>query len=399
MIKIVSALRFHFFLMSKALVKSGEQVELFTVWPKKKVFNEINDTVSVKSYFFLAPLFFIIPKLRKYSFIYLFENYCKNLFSFLVIYFSKKSSLYIFCSTYYFPIRNSKKIQNSIIIVDHGSLHPAFENKALDNEKDIYGFDIQGNSANHLLLDRLNIEFDKCDAIFVYSKLAKNTFVKYGIDSNKIFINYIDFSVDLFDTSPFRNRSFNKTVEKKISLVFVGACVPRKGLHRLLEAMELLDQYQFELVCVGAPPKDAKLINFIDKSRPNVTISLVGRVKENELVKYYKASDFFILPSISDGFGMVTTQAMANKCCCIVSSFAGSSELIDDGVNGFLLSDVTDYATTVNELNRIFKLNEDEYNQIRKNAHNTAKYLIKNNQFGITLKENIKLIESFINKY
>jgi glycosyltransferase involved in cell wall biosynthesis len=44
-----------------------------------------------------------------------------------------------------------------------------------------------------------------------------------------------------------------------------------------------------------------------------------------------------VLPSICDGFGMVVTEAMSQGLPVICSSNAGASQLVADGVNGFIV--------------------------------------------------------------
>ena len=59
---------------------------------------------------------------------------------------------------------------------------------------------------------------------------------------------------------------------------------------------------------------------------------------------FYAAADALLLPTPYDSFGMVVTEAMASGLPVVVSREAGASELIQHGVNGLLLGDVTDQA-------------------------------------------------------
>jgi glycosyltransferase involved in cell wall biosynthesis len=51
---------------------------------------------------------------------------------------------------------------------------------------------------------------------------------------------------------------------------------------------------------------------------------------------YYSSIQCLVMPSLHEAFGLVALEAMANNLPCIVSSVSGVSELIQDGVNGFV---------------------------------------------------------------
>lgn len=60
-----------------------------------------------------------------------------------------------------------------------------------------------------------------------------------------------------------------------------------------------------------------------------------------EVERFYAAADALLLPSPYDAFAMVVTEGMACGLPVVVSREAGASELIENGVNGLLLQDVT----------------------------------------------------------
>jgi UDP-glucose:(heptosyl)LPS alpha-1,3-glucosyltransferase len=57
---------------------------------------------------------------------------------------------------------------------------------------------------------------------------------------------------------------------------------------------------------------------------------------------FYLASDLFMMPSVFDTFGMVVLEAMASRLPVIVSANVGAKDLVEDGVNGFVLPDRLD---------------------------------------------------------
>jgi glycosyltransferase involved in cell wall biosynthesis len=61
-------------------------------------------------------------------------------------------------------------------------------------------------------------------------------------------------------------------------------------------------------------------------------------VSQKELEAAYTLSDFTLLPSLTEGFGLVVVESWLYRKPVIVSRAAGISELIKDRVNGFLVS-------------------------------------------------------------
>ena len=55
------------------------------------------------------------------------------------------------------------------------------------------------------------------------------------------------------------------------------------------------------------------------------------------LERYYRAADIFIMLSAFDTFGMVVLEAMAAGLPVIVSPNVGAKDLVEEGINGFIL--------------------------------------------------------------
>ena len=123
-------------------------------------------------------------------------------------------------------------------------------------------------------------------------------------------------------------------MEKKI-IITVGQFIHRKGIDILLEASNLLPK-EYGVYIIGGNPTE-EYIKL--KEKYNLTnVHFVGFKAKDELEKYYKAADLFILPTREDIWGLVINEAMAyglpiittNKCVAGV-------EIIEDGVNGYVV--------------------------------------------------------------
>ena len=124
-------------------------------------------------------------------------------------------------------------------------------------------------------------------------------------------------------------------------LLLVGNGWKNKGLETLVEAAGLIGPAELQLLVVGRddplPYKSAIARLHLDQYvtflplRPDVEF-------------YYAAADVYVSPSLEDAFGLPPLEAMACGLPVIVSSRAGVSELITDGVDGIVLKDPEDVA-------------------------------------------------------
>src|SRR6185437_15886157 len=71
-----------------------------------------------------------------------------------------------------------------------------------------------------------------------------------------------------------------------------------------------------------------------------------------------RASDIYALPSDEEGFGLALAEAMACELICVATKTIGPSEIIEDGVNGFL-TDLS-YEGVLKGLDRALSLDIEE---------------------------------------
>lgn len=198
-------------------------------------------------------------------------------------------------------------------------LVPAAE-KSLSQEHELK------NNDNHF--KQLNLEAKKADLV-----LCASSFTKYTLEQEEIktAIEVIPYGVTLKDY-PF----FERTNSKPLKVLFVGSLNQRKGIYYLLEAIEKLQKanYEVELTIVGRGIFDKEMLNLFTIKNLN----LKQNVTFSELINSYKESDVFVLPSICEGFAQVILEAMATGLPVISTNHTSAPDLINDGVDGFVIS-------------------------------------------------------------
>lgn len=116
-----------------------------------------------------------------------------------------------------------------------------------------------------------------------------------------------------------------------LKVLFVGNLIQRKGIGYLLEAVERLGG-QVELTLVGA------------RFRPNARVDGACQrwrwfesLPHAQVLELMQESDVLALPSLTEAFGLVVTEALACGLPVIVTPNTGASELVHDGCDGFIV--------------------------------------------------------------
>lgn len=227
---------------------------------------------------------------------------------------------------------NRLRSKGGIAIVDHGSMHLNTEREILEPECQQYGFKPFGDWRHDWMRERMAEEFEAADHVFCCSELAKQTMVSHGVSEKKIFANPL--GIDLQRFCPRRTSKEDHVFR----IVCVGAMTPRKGTHYLVKAFERAQIPNAELWFIGAPPTDRILQEIVsDSCSRNSRILVKGSFPESHLPSVYQQCDLFVLPSLSDGWGMVVLQAMACGLPVIVTEMTGSKEVVEHGVSGWVI--------------------------------------------------------------
>ncbi len=130
--------------------------------------------------------------------------------------------------------------------------------------------------------------------------------------------------------------------------LFVGAFVPQKGVDILIKAIEDID-FNFKLIGDGKLYK--KIENYIVNNKLT-HIQLLGKKSFNETASFMRKCSFLIVPSRSEGFGLVAVEAMACSKPVIASDVGGLKEVVIDGYNGLLFKkeDIIDLKEKIQKL-------------------------------------------------
>jgi UDP-glucose:(heptosyl)LPS alpha-1,3-glucosyltransferase len=192
---------------------------------------------------------------------------------------------------------------------------------------------------HHLVLLYLEKKcFFNSKTILANSMMVKKDILKhYSVPEEKIKVVYNGIDLQRFQPAEKNQKTalkdFFRLKEYRV-ILFVGSDYKRKGLTTLLKALSLLKMKDVKLIVIGSKDTSRYLLLARELGVDKNVIFWGG---EKEIEKLYRLADVFVLPTLYDPFSNATLEAMASGVPVVTTSYNGASELIENGVQGFVI--------------------------------------------------------------
>jgi glycosyltransferase involved in cell wall biosynthesis len=232
------------------------------------------------------------------------------------------------------------------------------------------------------------------DKVITISNFLKNELIsklKVNKDKIEVIYNSVDserFNLNLKD-NPVREK-YNISKED-IVLLCVSTLAKQKGQQHLIDCMQKVvkELPSAKLLLVGRigaenPRYKDSLLDKIHKYNLDSNIILTGFIEDEDLPKYYAASDIFVWATMWEGFGLPFTEAMASGKPVIGYSVSVMPELIANGLNGYLVNPMD----TDKMVNQIISLSKNPGQRVEMGM-NGRNFVEQNFNFSRNM-ENIK---------
>jgi glycosyltransferase involved in cell wall biosynthesis len=142
------------------------------------------------------------------------------------------------------------------------------------------------------------------------------------------------------DPQAFTPRDWVDGCHTPFALTFIGALVPHKGLHILIEALSQLQSRQdvppvnLTIFGGGSAEYEQAMRDKIRAAELEHQVTFKGRVPREKIIKLLSGFDALVLPSVwEDPLPRVPMEAMASKVPVIASLTGGTPELVVSGEN------------------------------------------------------------------
>ncbi len=189
------------------------------------------------------------------------------------------------------------------------------------------------------------LSLGKYDAVIAVSdEVAKSTLKWYFVDKGRVYTVHNGIETNLFRPDQEQGEHTRKALtisNKEKVLLFFGFVTKQKGLHLLIKALPIIlkNNKCVKLVVVGEG-------EYLDEARLIVKqfglenyASFTGHIPRKDVSQYINASDIFIMPTLrQEGLPFALIEAMACGKAVIASKIGGVSSVVDDGINGLLIT-------------------------------------------------------------
>jgi glycosyltransferase involved in cell wall biosynthesis len=166
------------------------------------------------------------------------------------------------------------------------------------------------------VLAREEAEYELATRLLCPSDFVARTFLDSGFAAEKLARHQYGF-----DNQVYHPESRPRDPRAGLTMLFVGGCAPRKGLHYALEAW-----------LQSTASRDGKFLiagqfvpGYAERLQPMLshpTVQVLGH--RTDVPDLMRKSDILVLPSIEEGSALVTSEARGSGCVLLVSDAAGA---------------------------------------------------------------------------
>jgi len=144
------------------------------------------------------------------------------------------------------------------------------------------------------------------------------------------------------DLETFLQERVGEYRQSSSNILYAGVLIPRKGVMHLVNTFgRIAEEFpQAKLVAIGRSDDKAyagQLKARVSSLGLNHRIQFLPELSHKQLAKHMSMASVFVLPSLSEGLGRVVIEAMATGTPAIGSSVGGIPDMIQEGINGFLV--------------------------------------------------------------
>jgi glycosyltransferase involved in cell wall biosynthesis len=207
-------------------------------------------------------------------------------------------------------------VAGEAVLGAHAKMCPQFwEHGDIERKDD---WELQSRE-NEMLLADVIVAASSYAAYSIREKLPVNSLIRE-----------IPYGCDLSFFSPRAMRDGGSTVK----YLFVGWFGQQKGVYDLLRAWDKCNlSERARLLMAGGRRVDLKCW----PGEMPKGVKCLGRISKRDIADLYRSSDVFVFPSLFEGFGLVILEAMASGLPVITTTNTAGPDLIDDGVEGYIV--------------------------------------------------------------
>ncbi|MEI7604187.1 MAG: glycosyltransferase [bacterium] len=188
--------------------------------------------------------------------------------------------------------------------------------------------DRSGENVNTVIFDIEKECLEKADYVIAVSAKTKNDIIKhYNIPENKVFV--------VHNSSNFHQPHTRSILSKEDKIVlFLGRITMQKGAEYFIQAAAKVLRFLPDtiFVMVGDGDKLQECIDLVNELNIEKNFIFTGFLTGHNKERMYSSADLFVMPSVSEPFGVVALEAIRSGTPVIVSKTSGAAEIINNSL-------------------------------------------------------------------
>lgn len=248
-------------------------------------------------------------------------------------------------------------------------------------------YDRSAGNPNPAVLDYERFGLENADKIIAVSNFTKQTIIdNYKIPASKIAV--VHNAVE--QKNPQYEPPKTAPADKDPMVLFLGRLTIAKGTDYLLRAAQKVIRVvpNAKFVFVGKGEMIKHLVDMsIDLSISN-NIVFTGWLSHEQVDSAYKQADLFVMPSITEPFGLTALEAMRNGTPVLISRQSGVSEVIQN----CLKVDFWDIDAMANKILSVIK-----FQPLQETLRENGQYDVKHINWETQTQKIVSIYESMIN--
>jgi len=165
---------------------------------------------------------------------------------------------------------------------------------------------------------------EQADQIIAVSQYTKNNIIKhYGIPAEKITVVHNGIYWDGYATPKVKN-------DRPTMVLFLGRITQQKGPCFFIEiAKRILEKKpDVQFVLAGTGDLFVDMIERVASLRLGKNIHFTGFLDSEQVRNIYQLADVYVMPSVSEPFGLAALEALASNVPAVISKQSGVSEVL-----------------------------------------------------------------------
>jgi len=187
-------------------------------------------------------------------------------------------------------------------------------------------FDRSGGSVNPQVFEIEKRGMEVADEIITVSNLTRNIVIeRYGINPDKVTTVYNAVEPLKREVKPKQKKGFDEKI-----VTFLGRITMQKGPEYFVEAASIVlkKMNNVRFVMAGSGDMMDAMVKRVAELKIGDRFHFTGFLKGNDVFEMFQMSDVFVMPSVSEPFGIVPLEAMQSNVPVIISRQSGVSEIL-----------------------------------------------------------------------